>query len=523
MATTGPKPAGRVGAVRLILADQLSSRLPILMDADKQSDVILMAEVMAEATYVRHHVKKIAFLFSAMRHFAEALRRAGFNVRYVTLDDPQNRQTLSGEIERAVECLAPQCVAVTEPGEWRLKEAFKALERTLSVPLHNLPDTRFLCSHERFAAWAEKRQSLRMEFFYREMRRDYGILMEPDGQPTGGKWNYDADNRQPPNPKLKGPRRLSFKKDDITRAVLDLVRERFPDGFGVLEPFHFAVTRTQALRELKHFIADILPDFGDHQDAMIAGEPYLYHSLLSAYLNAGLLYPLEICQAAEAAYRQGHVPLNAAEGFIRQILGWREFIRGIYWRFMPGYAQHNGLDAQEPLPWLYWSGETKMACMREAIAHTRQHAYSHHIQRLMITGNFALIAGLRPADVHDWYLSVYADAYEWVELPNTLGMALHADGGIVGSKPYAASGNYINRMSNYCADCTYNPKLSVGESACPFNALYWDFLARHRSRFAGNPRLPYVYATWDKMGEDKRMNIRSQAQAHLRSMRQGSL
>lgn len=509
--------------LRVILGDQLSARLPAVADADKARDVFLLAEVAEEATYVRHHVKKIAFLFSAMRHFAAALRSAGFKVRYVPLDAADNSQTLSGEILRAVEAVAPDRVVVTEPGEWRVAEAFEALRLALPVPLEVLRDTRFLCSHEAFDAWARDRRELRMEHFYRHMRQRHGVLMDPDGRPVGGRWNFDADNRKPPGSGLASPPRLSFKKDAITREVLDLVRRRFPDGYGRLEPFHFAVTRRQALRELDHFVAHILPAFGDHQDAMVAGEPYLNHSLLSAYLNAGLLYPMEMCRKAEAAFEAGRAPLNSVEGFIRQILGWREFVRGVYWRFMPGYEDRNVLDAHEPLPWFYWSGETAMACMREALAHTYDHAYSHHIQRLMITGNFALLAGLSPKAVHAWYLAVYADAYEWVELPNTLGMALHGDGGLLASKPYAASAAYIRRMSNYCDGCAYDPRVAVGERACPLNALYWDFMARNRDRFSRNARMPYVYATWDRMGEARQAALRDQAQAHLAALREGRL
>lgn len=512
-----------VPVLRVILGDQLSSRLDIVRSADKQRDTFLMAEVMAEASYVRHHVKKIAFLFSAMRHYAEALRSAGYSVRYVALDDDGNSQSLDGEILRAVEALGPGRVVVTEPGEWRLRESFEALRLALPVPLDILPDRRFLCSHAEFDTWAGGRRELRMEYFYREMRRRHDILMQPDGKPAGGRWNFDAENRKPAKAGLSSSPRLSFRKDAITLAVLDLVRRRFPDGYGRLEPFHFAVTRRQALRELDHFTAQILPDFGDHQDVMVSGEPYLNHSLLAAYINAGLLYPLEVCRKAEAAFREGQAPLNSVEGFIRQILGWREYVRGIYWRFMPGYIDRNGLNATEPLPWFYWSGETKMACMREALRHTYDHAYSHHIQRLMVTGNFALLAGLEPRAVHEWYLAVYADAYEWVELPNTIGMALHADGGLMGSKPYAASGNYINRMSNFCAGCAYDPKISIGDKACPFNALYWDFLDRHRDRLGGNARLPYVYATWDKMDPDIKASLRRQAHMHRASMRDGQL
>ena len=509
--------------LRVILGDQLSTRLDIVDGADKANDVFLLAEVMAEASYVRHHVKKIAFLFSAMRHFAQALRSAGYTVRYVALEDDGNTQSLDGEILRAVDALAPDRVAITEPGEWRLREGLEALRLALPAPLDILPDTRFLCSHAEFDAWAEDRRELRMEFFYRDMRRRYDILMQPDGKPVGGRWNFDAENRKPPKAGLDSPPRLSFRKDAITLDVLDLVRRRFPDGYGRLEPFHFAVTRRQALRELDHFIAHILPGFGDYQDAMVSGEPYLRHSLLAAYINAGLLYPLEVCHRAEAAFRDGHAPLNAAEGFIRQILGWREYVRGVYWRFMPDYAERNALDAHEPLPWFYWSGETRMACMREALSHTYDHAYSHHIQRLMITGNFALLAGLDPKAVHEWYLAVYADAYEWVELPNTMGMALHADGGLFASKPYAASGAYIRRMSDFCQGCAYDPTIAVGDRACPFNALYWDFMARHRDRFSRNARMPYVYANWDRMGADRQAALRDQAQAHVVALREGRL
>lgn len=512
-----------MGALRIILLDQLSARPEIVAEAEKARDVFLLAEVMSEATNVRHHVKKLAFGYAAARHFAEALRAAGFRVRYVTLDDADNTQTLDGEVLRAVGELSPDRVLVTEPGAWRLREGFEALKLALPVPLEILPDTRFLCTHAEFDAWAEDRRELRMEYFYREMRRRHGVLMEPDATPTGGRWNLDAENRKPPKAGLDSPPRRSFRKDAITLDVLEMVRRRFPDGYGRLEPFHFAVTRRQALVELEHFVAHILPGFGDYQDAMVRGEAYLRHSLLAPYLNAGLLYPLEICQAAEAAFRAGNVPLNAAEGFIRQILGWREFVRGVYWRSMPGYLEQNALAAHEPLPWFYWSGETQMACMREAFAHTHEHAYSHHIQRLMVTGNFALLAGLDPKAVHEWYLAVYADAYEWVESPNTLGMALHADGGLLASKPYAASGNYINKMSNFCSGCAYDPKVSTGPGACPFNALYWDFLARHRDRFGANARMPYVYSTWDKMGPDKQAALRSQAQAHLIAMRAGTL
>ncbi|MFN8930008.1 MAG: cryptochrome/photolyase family protein, partial [Alphaproteobacteria bacterium] len=361
------------------------------------------------------------------------------------------------------------------------------------------------------------------EFFYREMRKKYAILMEPGNKPTGGEWNYDKENRKPPKAGMVSPPRMAHKKSAITKDVLALVKERFSHHFGVLEPFHYAVTRRQALLELDHFIRRLLPEFGDYQDAMVAGEPYLYHSLISSYLNAGLLLPLEICQKAEAAYRAGNVPLNAAEGFIRQILGWREYIRGIYWHFMPEYGQRNSLNATRPLPDFYWGAPTGMFCVAETVRHTRDHAYSHHIQRLMITGNFALLAGLDVAAVQEWYLAVYSDAYEWVEMPNTLGMALFGDGGVVASKPYAASGKYIHRMSNYCEKCIYDPDVMTGENACPFNALYWDFLVRHEDKFRGNQRMPYMFSTWDRFAPEKQQAIRVHAATTLRKMAEGAL
>jgi deoxyribodipyrimidine photolyase-related protein len=341
--------------------------------------------------------------------------------------------------------------------------------------------------------------------------------------PTGGQWNYDKDNRKPPIKGLASLKRICHPKSTILKEVLALVAEKFSDHFGQLQPFHYAVTREEALIELNHFIQLILPKFGDYQDAMVKGEAYLNHSLLSSYINAGLLLPLEVCQKAEEAYRNGHVPLNSAEGFIRQILGWREYVRGIYWLKMPEYGELNYLEAKTPLPDFYWGAKTTMACMTEVVAHTREHAYSHHIQRLMVTGNFALIAGLDVKQVQEWYLAVYSDAYEWVEMPNTLGMALFGDGGILGSKPYAASGQYIHKMSNFCDHCCYNPKDTLGEKACPFNALYWDFLARNREKLRDNHRLSFMYSTWDKFDMAKQQAIKDKASHSLNCMQKGTL
>lgn len=510
-------------ALRLILADQLSGEISSLQGLDAAHDAVLLCEVMEEATYVPHHPKKIAFLFSAMRHFAEELSTKGINVRYVQLDDTENTGSFTGEVARAVQALKPNALVVTEPGEYRVLQMMQSWRTSLGIPVDIRSDTRFLATHAEFRAWAAGKKQLRMEFFYREMRKVHGLLMEPDGKPTGGAWNYDKENRKPPKTGMQSPQRLTHKKSAIVQEVLALVSARFANHFGTLEPFHYAVTRNQARMELDHFIAHVLAQFGDYQDAMVAGEPYLYHSLISSYLNAGLLLPLEVCRKAEAAYCAGVAPLNAVEGFIRQILGWREYIRGIYWLQMPDYGTRNHLGANRPLPEFYWTAETRMFCMAESIRHTRDHAYSHHIQRLMVTGNFALLAGLDVAQVQAWYLAVYSDAYEWVEMPNTLGMALFGDGGVVASKPYAASGKYIHSMSNYCERCAYDPDVMTGENACPFNALYWDFLVRHENKFRGNQRMPYVFSTWDKFSPEKQTAIRAQANITLQHMAEGNL
>jgi deoxyribodipyrimidine photolyase-related protein len=510
-------------SLHLVFADQLSDSLASLQGLNKAHDTVMLCEVMEEASYVPHHPKKIAFLFSAMRHFAAELEAEGVHVRYVKLDDAKNTGSFTGEVQRAVAELKPSNVVVTEPGEYRVLQMMKEWQESVDIPVEILPDTRFLSTHAEFSKWAKGKKQLRMEFFYREMRKKYSILMDPDGKPTGGEWNYDKENRKPPKSGMSSPARISHKKSALTNEVLMLVKERFIHHFGTLKPFHYAVTRKQALMELDHFIAKLLPNFGDYQDAMVADEPYLYHSLISSYLNAGLLLPLEICERAEAAYRAGNAPLNAVEGFIRQILGWREYVRGIYWQFMPEYGERNHLNATRPLPEFYWTADTHMFCIAETVRHTRDHAYSHHIQRLMITGNFALLAGLDVKAVQEWYLAVYSDAYEWVEMPNTLGMALFGDGGVVASKPYAASGKYIHRMSNYCAQCQYDPDVMTGEKACPFNALYWDFLVRHEDKFRGNQRMPYVFSTWDKFAPEKQEAIRAQAKNTFKKMSEGTL
>jgi deoxyribodipyrimidine photolyase-related protein len=494
----------------VILGDQLSPRIAALRGADRSRDVVLLAEVRDEATYVRHHKKKIAFVFSAMRHFARELEEDGWTVEYVQFDHDDNRGSIAGEIERALSRLDFGSVVVTEPGEWRLSRALEALDKCLPVSIRVLDDDRFLCSTKEFSEWAEGRKQLRMEHFYRKMRRKTGLLMDGD-EPAGGRWNYDSENRKPARKDLDflGPRR--FRPDDVTSEVLQLVERRFSDHFGSLEPFWFGVTHDAAEAAFDHFLETSLHFFGDYQDAMLRDERFLFHAVISLYINVGLLDPLDACRRVDDAYRRHRVPLNAAEGFIRQIIGWREYVRGIYWLRMPDYAESNYFGHDRALPDFYWTGETNMACLRACIAQTRDEAYAHHIQRLMVTGNFAMLAGIDPKAVHEWYLAVYADAYEWVELPNTIGMSQFADGGLLASKPYAASGNYINRMSDYCSGCRYKVRQKTGPDACPFNYLYWGFLDRHRGKLAANPRLAPVYRTWDRMDLDRKNVVRADA------------
>jgi deoxyribodipyrimidine photolyase-related protein len=477
----------------LVLGDQLTPGVAALRAADKARDVVVMAEVMGEGTSVPHHPQKIALILAAMRKFALALEAEGWRVAYSRLDDPENSQTITGEVLRRAAEFGTGDVLATKPGEWRLLRDLEELPLTVTV----LEDDRFIASEAEFAAWAAGRKQLRMEWFYRDMRRKTGLMMEGD-QPAGGQWNFDHDNRKPAKADLLRPRPRDAAPDAVVEDVLTLVEARFPH-FGRLRPFRWATDRAGALAALAEFVAERLPRFGEEQDAMLEGEAFLSHALLSPYLNLGLLLSLEVCQAVEAAWRAGTVPIQAAEGFIRQIIGWREFVRGIWALEGPGYLARNTLGHSRALPAVYWGGETRMACMKAAVGQTRDLAYAHHIQRLMVTGNFALLAGVDPAAVHEWYLSVYIDAFEWVEAPNTLGMSQFADGGVLGSKPYVSSGAYIDRMSDYCGACAYKVKVKVGEGACPFNLLYWHFLDRHRERFRSNPRMGQMYRVWDGM------------------------
>lgn len=512
------RPEAGIGAVmtvlRIVLGDQLSDDLTALTDLDQGRDTVLMMEVDEESTYIRHHKQKIVLVLSAMRHFAEALRQRGVKVDYVKLDAPDNTGGFTTEVKRAVARHRPSRIVVTEPSEWRVQALVDGWASLTGTPVEVRADHRYFASRVRFADWARGRRGWRMEHFYRQMRREHGILMDGE-QPAGGEWNYDRANRKRLPARTVPPARLRFSPDVTTREVMELVDYRFPDHFGGLEEFGWPVTRADAVRALDDFMVNGLPSFGDYQDAMKAGEPFLFHSLLAPALNLGLLSPGEVCREAEVAWRFGAAPLNAAEGFVRQVLGWREYVRGVYWTLMPDYADRNALQATRKLPAFYWTSDTPMRCLREAIAGTARYAYSHHIQRLMVTGNFALLAGVAPQEIERWYLAVYADAFEWVEMPNTLGMAVFADGGQMASKPYAASGAYIDRMSDFCPGCAYDVKQKTGPKACPFNYLYWAFLIRQKDRLSDNPRLAMPYRTLAGWPREREAAILAEANAFL--------
>ena len=509
--------ARRLRHLVLVLGDQLDRGSAAFDGFDRHADAVLMMEVAEEATYVPQHKIRLALFFSAMRHFRDGLRGRGLPVHYSALDDPANRGSFGGEIERRAEEARPERLIVLKPGDHRVEQALCRTARKLGCGLELRDDRHFLCSPGEFAEFAEGRRNLLLEAFYRQMRRRHDVLMEGDA-PAGGNWNFDQDNREsfaregPGH--IKAPR--SFQPDAVTREVLALVGRRFADSPGNLDGFDYPVTHAQARAALRDFVEHRLERFGRYQDAMASGQPYLYHSRLSCVLNLHLLDPRAAIAAAVDAWREGRAPLNSVEGFVRQILGWREYMRGIYWLKMPDYAHLNALDAELPMPAFMWTAECEMRCIRECVRQLQQHAYAHHIQRLMVLGLFAMLLGVRPYAVHQWHLSMYADAIDWVSLPNVLGMSQYGDGGIVGSKPYAASGNYISRMSDYCRGCRFDPRKGTGEDACPFTTLYWDFLERHRSKLRGNRRMVFQLRNLDRKDDGERDAIRKRAE-HLRA------
>ena len=498
----------------LILGDQLDIEASALSDFDPAHDTLWMAEVLEESTHIPSSKQRTTVFLSAMRHFAAQLQMRGWPLRYRRIDSADNHGSLAGELAQAIATIKPDQLVMTAPGDWRVLQSLRAVAKQHDVPLEVRDDTHFFSTVREFTEHAKGRKQLRLEFFYREMRHKTGLLMSGK-EPLGGQWNFDTDNRGSFGKKGPGqlPSPSRFAPDAITQEVIVWVNDTLAHHPGSVTQFGWPVTRAQALVALQEFITHRLPSFGLYQDAMWEGEVWLYHSHLSCALNLKLLNPREVLAAAEAALQSGHAPLPAVEGFVRQILGWREYVRGIYWTHMPDYVEGNAQQAHEPLPDFYWTGDTDMACLRDAITQTLQHGYAHHIQRLMVTGLYALLLGVEPKQVHQWYLGVYVDAVEWVELPNTLGMSQFADGGLMASKPYVASGKYIDRMSNHCKGCRFNPAESTGETACPFTTLYWDYLNRHADMLAKNPRMLMQLKNLNRLTPAQREAIGTQAQS----------
>lgn len=500
----------------IVLGDQLDRDSAALRDFDPEEDAIWMAEVREESTHVWSHKARIALFLSAMRHFRDDMIAKGRRVIYRRLNDPRNGGNLEAELAKALRRHKVERLIMVEPGEYRVLVKLQAVADEAEIPLEIRTDEHFLSSLADFERHAAGRKSLRMEFFYREMRKRHGILMDND-EPAGGSWNYDQDNRG--NFGKRGPGTIPqpprFEPDNVTSEVLNLVEQEFPGHPGSLKQFNWPLTPKQAEQALDSFLLNRLPEFGKYQDAMWTNEPFLHHSLISAALNLKLLDPLIVIRRAETEYREGRAPLASVEGFIRQILGWREYVRGVYWLHMPDYVDNNALNAKRDLPDFYWTAKTDMHCLQQALGQTLEHGYAHHIQRLMITGLYALLAGINPKQVHEWYLAVYVDAIEWVELPNTLGMSQYGDGGVMASKPYVASGRYIQRMSNYCVDCRFNPAKRTGKEACPITTLYWDFLIRHQSKLSTNQRMSMQLRNLSRISAEEQKSIRQRAKEIL--------
>ncbi len=505
----------------LVLGDQLNRDASAFDGFDLKQDAVWMAEVDQESTHIWSSKQRIALFISAMRHFAQSLRQEKIALHYSALDDPKNTQTLEGELLKTVVDCKPKRLIMTAPGDWRVLEKIKQLSIQTGVELEIREDRYFFSTVREFFEHAKGRKQLRLEYWYRELRKKHGVLMDDDS-PAGGEWNFDSENRgsfgKEGPPPIPPPLRL--KPDGITAQTIDLVNSRFASHPGSVATsasgFGWPVNRQDALRVLDDFIQNRLPSFGQYQDAMWTDEPWLFHSHIASALNLKLLSAQEVVTAAEESYRQGLAPIAAVEGFIRQILGWREYVRGIYWMNMPKYLELNALKANQPLPAFFWDGNTQMHCLSQTITQSLHTGYAHHIQRLMVTGLYALLLGVKPKEIHAWYLSVYVDAVEWVELPNVIGMSQFADGGLMASKPYIATGKYIDRMSNYCKRCAFKPDQSTGPNACPFTTLYWDFLIRHESAMSKNPRMLMQVRNLGRMTDQAKQAIQDKA-AELRN------
>lgn len=496
--------------LRLLLGDQLDPRHP-WFDAVSAEVVYVLMEVRQETDYVLHHAQKILAIFAAMRRFADRLRAAGHRVEYLRIDDPANLPSLTANLDRLIALHGATAFEYQAPDEWRLDAQLREYAAQLPIPARGVDSRHFLAERDAVARFFGSRKRWTMELFYRHMRQRHGVLLEPDGSPLGGRWNFDAENRKPWHGSPPEPPDLRPVHDH--RALWASIEAAGVASFG--DPsagvFRWPIDREEALGQLEAFVEHALPHFGDYQDALSHRAQRLFHSLLSFALNVKMLSPAEVIARVEAEGRAGRAPLAAVEGYIRQILGWREYVRGVYWARMPGYAASNAFGHARPLPRWFWDGDTRMACVRSAIGQSLAHAHAHHIQRLMVIGNFALLAGLDPQALHRWYLGIYIDAFEWVELPNTVGMSQFADGGLLATKPYVSAAAYLHRMGDHCQHCHYRRDLATGPRGCPFNALYWDFLDRNHARLAGNPRLAMPYRQLARMPAERRQALAARA------------
>ncbi len=495
----------------LILGDQLNRDSLLFKQFDRQTDQLLMAEVSGESTETLSSKQRTVAFLSAMRHFANDLEADKFPLTYYPLN--KGFKTFGEALSHQYQQHPFDELHCVLPGDNRLLKAISDWCEQHDIKPNWLADKHFIARRGEFKKWLAERKQPRMEYWYRELRKDRQILMNGD-KPVGGQWNFDKDNRKSfgKNGPTDLPKPTLFQPDDITEQVIKDVDKHLPNIPGKLDDFVWPVTRQQGLQVLDDFIRERLKHFGDYQDAMWTEQPWLYHSRLSLAINLKLLSPEEVIEAALKAYENQQAPLNAIEGFIRQILGWREYIRGLYWAHRDDWLDMNALNARRDLPKLYWDADTQMTCLQQSVSQVLTYGYGHHIQRLMVTGLFALLWGVKPKAIHEWYLAMYVDAVAWVEIPNTLGMSQYADGGIVGSKPYIASGAYIDRMSNYCKQCPFDPKQAHGEKACPFTTLYWTFVERHQDLLSRNPRLGMQVKNWQRKPEDEQQAILKHAE-----------
>lgn len=504
--------------LRLIMGDQLNITHSWFKDPPSHAEYLLM-EVKEEATYVRHHIQKVIGFFLAMREFAQELSKRKLRVHYITLDEPTNKHSFAGNVKHLLASGRYSAFEYQLPDEYRVKAAMEKLAAELSVPTATVDTEHFLTTPAQFQAVFKGHKRHTMELFYREVRRTTGFLMKK-GEPIGDRWNFDSENRKKLPSSVKPPPPIEFKRD--VAEIVELLSKAKVETIGSVDPKHFtwAVTRKEALKTLAYFCEHLLPEFGSYQDAMTTEHRTLFHSKLSFAMNVKLISPREVIEAAIETWNasKGKIAIEQIEGFVRQIAGWREFMRGIYWTHMPEYKSLNFFGASRPLPHYFWDGDTKMSCVKHAVQQSLEDAYAHHIQRLMVTGNFTIMAGIDPDEVDAWYLGIYADALDWVQLPNTRGMSQFADGGIVGTKPYTSSAQYINKMSNYCGSCFYNYKEKFGDRGCPFNTLYWDFLMRNEEKLKNNPRIGMGYRLLDKMATKDKAAIKKKAGEILRDI-----